>query len=235
MMAVEFLRLSALPLAMAIGGLFAARGQRQLAIVLTLSLLLWPAYHLVLQDGVSRTKHVVYGFLFAYPLAGLVLTKLIAARARWSALLRTSALAVMALSATVGLVQRERLGHAWPDARPVAQYLVGRVEPGEQLLINQSWPYAMYLYEAGRIDSPWDIYDVYRVTNGESATELCAYDWFVNSQSVYAWPQAVADAVQRCGTFVPVYAADSMVVAMDTDLRYARYPVSVTVWRNLER
>ncbi len=232
MIAVELFRLSALPLSMAIGGSLAARGRRHLAAVLVLSLLLWPAYHLILQDGVSRTKHLVYGFLFAYPLVGLALRTLLAARARWSPLLRALGVTLLVFSAALGLVQRERLGRAWPDARPAAHYLAGQVQPGQKLLINESWPYTMYLYRAGRIDSPWDVFDVYRITHGESEIELCQYDWFVDSQGAYTWPQPIANAVRGCGTFEQVYVASSTVVNMGTDLDYVRYPVSVTVWRN---
>jgi hypothetical protein len=61
---------------------------------------------------------------------------------------------------------------------------------------------------------------------------LCEYDWFVDSQWAYTWPEAIADEVRRCGTFEPVYAASSMVVNVGTKLDYVRYPVSVTVWQN---
>jgi hypothetical protein len=234
MIAVELFRLSALPLSLAVGGLLAARDRRRLALVLALSLLLWPAYHLILRDGVSRTKHLVYGFLFAYPLAGLVIGKLFVARGRWSLLRQIGGVALIVAIAALGLAQRERLGQAWPDARPAADYLAAQVQPGQKLLINESWPYTMYLYQAGRIVSPWDVFDVYRITHGESEIELCEYDWFVNSQWAYAWPQEIADAVRRCGSFVPVYSARSVVVSIGTELNYIRYPVAVMVWRNTE-
>lgn len=232
MIAVELFRLSALPTLVAAGGWLAARRTRALATVLLLSLLLWPTYHLVLKDSVSRTKHLVYGFLFAYPLVGLALRTLLSARPPWSLLRRAAGAALLIVLATVGVVQCNRLGHEWPDARPAASYLVSHVQPGDRLLINESWPYTAYLYRAGQIDSPWDIFDVYRITHGESEIELCEYDWFVDSQWAYTWPEAIAGAVQGCGTFEQVYIASSTVVNMGTELGYVRYPVSVTVWRN---
>jgi 4-amino-4-deoxy-L-arabinose transferase-like glycosyltransferase len=233
MIAVELSRLSALPLLLAISGWLVARRARAVATVLLLSLLLWPAYHLVLKDSVSSTKHLAYGFLFAYPLAGLAIGTVLEANRPWALTRRAAVAGLMIVVAVAGIVQRDRLGHAWPDARPAAAYLVDRVQPGEKLLINESWPYTMYLYRAGRIESPWDVFDVYRITHGESEITLCQYDWFVDSQWAYAWPDAIANAVHRCGTFEQVYVAGSTVVNMGTDLNYIRYPVSVQVWHNV--
>jgi hypothetical protein len=232
MIAVDLSRLSAAPLLVAAGGWLATGRARALATVLLLSLLLWPAYHLILNDPVSGTKHLVYGFLFAYPLVGLALSTLLSAHPPWSLLRRAVGVALLIVLATVGVVQRDRLGQAWPDARPAAEYLARQVQPGQKLLINESWPYTMVLYRAGRINSPWDIFDVYRITHGESEIEFCEYDWFVDSQWAYTWPQAIADAVHGCGTFEQVFAASSTVVNMGTELNYVRYPVSVSVWRN---
>jgi len=232
MIASDLSRLSAAPLLLASSGWIAARSKRGLATALLLSLLLWPAYHLILKDPVSETKHLVYGFLFAYPLVGLALSALLSAHPPWSLLRRAVGVALLIVLATVGVVQRDRLGRAWPDARPAAEYLARQVQPGQKLLINESWPYTMVLYRAGRINSPWDIFDVYRITHGESEIELCEYDWFVDSQWAYTWPQAISDAVRGCGTFEQVYAASSTVVNMGTQLNYVRYPVSVSVWRN---
>ena len=39
-----------------------------------------------------------------------------------------------------------------------------------------------------RITSPWDVFDVYRITHGESKIGLCEYDWFVDSQGANQWP-----------------------------------------------
>jgi 4-amino-4-deoxy-L-arabinose transferase-like glycosyltransferase len=195
MIAVELSRLSALPLLLAISGWLVARRARAVATVLLLSLLLWPAYHLVLKDSVSSTKHLAYGFLFAYPLAGLAIGTVLEANRPW-ALTRRAAVA--------GL-----------------------------MIVVASWPYTMYLYRGGRIESPWDVFDVYRITHGESEITLCQYDWFVDSQWAYAWPDAIANAVHRCGTFEQVYVAGSTVVNMGTDLNYIRYPVSVQVWHNV--
>jgi hypothetical protein len=134
----------------------------------------------------------------------------------------------------LGAVQFERFNRAWPDARPAAEYLLARVEPGHKLLINEAWPYTLYLYGAGRLETPWDVFDVYRITHGQSEIDLCEYDWFVDSQGAYQWPGWIVFEVHRCGTFEPVLTTESMVVGMGRDLDYIRYQVKVVVWRNVQ-
>jgi hypothetical protein len=138
---------------------------------------------------------------------------------------------VLALAVT-GLVQVDRFNRAWPDARPAANYLLARVQPGQKLLINESWPYTMVLYAADRIESPWDVFDVYRITHGESEIGLCEYDWWVDSQGSYKWPESILETIHRCGTFQPVFSSTSTVVGMGTDLDYVTYQVPIVVWQN---
>ena len=252
MIAVDMARLSAAPLLLAAGGWaaggwraasgwWAAGGRRGLATVLLSAMWLWPAYHLVLGDPVSSNKHLVLGFLFGYPLVGLALARSWAGMgargaevrgwARWAG--RAVAAAWVLALVAVGAGQARRLSVAWPDARPVAAYLVDQVQPGQQLLINESWPYTMYLYEQGRVRTPWDVYDVYRIEHGQSEVDLCEYDWFVDSRGAYRWPPSIVFDVHRCGVFEPVLRAESTVVSMGTDLNYVRYPVRVVVWKNV--
>lgn len=235
MIAVDLFRLSAVPVLLATAGALLGRDRRALVVVLLLAVALWPTYHLILRDPVSSNKHIVYGFLFAYPLIGLAAHRLWVERERLVLLSRSAVVSAVVLLAALGLRQAIRLGHAWPDARPAASYLIERVRPGQQLLINESWPYTMYLYAAGRIRSPWDVFDVYRITHGESEIPLCDYDWFVDSQGAYRWPNHIAAAIRQCGTFEPTFATTSEVESMGTNLDYVRYPVSTTVWRNTAR
>jgi hypothetical protein len=193
-----------------------------------------------LRDSVSRSKHLVFGFAFGYPLIGLTLEWMwnragqrLNVRADVGRLLGRGAAVVLVLGLSVlGAVQLERFNRAWPDARPTAEYLLARVQPGQKLLINESWPYTLYLYGAGRLETPWDVFDVYRVTHGQSEIDLCEYDWFVDSQGAYQWPGQIAFDAHRCGVFEPVLTTESTVVGMGTDLDYVRYQVKVVVWRN---
>jgi hypothetical protein len=116
--------------------------------------------------------------------------------------------------------------------RPAAAYLVTHVKPGDELLINESWPYTMYLYTQGLIGSPWDVYDGYRLSHGELGHDLCDVAWFVDSQGSFEWPDGVAESVQTCGTFEPVFSTTSPVTGLSNDLGFVSYPVEVTVWRN---
>jgi hypothetical protein len=235
MVAADLWRLSALPLTLAIGGWLVVKDRRALASVLVACVLIWPAYHLILGDSVSRSKHVVLGFLFAYPLGGCLLAKLRQESALLSRLRTAAAISLIVIAGSVGAAQLIRFNRAWPDARPAVGYLSQHVQLGQKLLIGESWPYTMYLYHTGGIQSPWDIFDVYRITHGQSELDLCEYDWFVDSQGGSGWPTSVRENVLDCGTFYPVFTSTSEVENINQELDYVRYPVQITVWQNIER
>jgi hypothetical protein len=228
MIAAAILYLSSAPFILALIGWLVAKDKRVLATVLLLSLIIWPAYHLGTATSSSLDKHLVFGFLFAYPLIGFALATM---WERWHG--KAVALASVAALVVLGYFQvYYYYDRAWPDVRQTADYLVGQVQPGQMLLINESWPYTMYLYIDGRINSPWDVFDAFRITHGESKIDLCQYDWFVNSEGSYKWPDSIQKKIQACGDFQPVFSSVSMVVGLGSDLKYVAYPVKITVWRN---
>ncbi|MFB0537235.1 MAG: ArnT family glycosyltransferase [Anaerolineae bacterium] len=230
MIGFALLYLSGIPFLLALIGWFIAKDKRILASVLLLSLTIWPAYHLISGNPVGDSKHIIFGYLFAYPLIGLALTTM------WERWRRKAVAVVIILAlAVLGFTQLDRLDHAWPDVRQAASYLTAQVQPGQKLLINESWPYTMYLYTEGRINSPWDVFDVYRITHGESEIGLCQYDWFVNSEGSYQWPEPVLQTIQQCGVFQPVFSTTNTVVGLGTDLAYVSYPVQTTIWQNTSR
>ncbi len=227
--------LSLVPAFFALGGWAAAsKEQRPLATVLVLSLVIWPAYHLLSGNPVGPNKHVVFGFLFAYPLVGLALSRLW--DGRWGKGLLPRGVAILGVSgmALLGWMQVDQGHRAWPDLREAADYLGGRVQPGQQLLINESWPYTLPLYAAGRLASPWDVFDVYRVTHGETTQELCEYDWFVDTQGSYVWPESVVQEIEACGHFERVFSTQSMVVGLGQDLNFVSYPIHTHIWKNID-
>lgn len=233
MIAWTALSLSLPALVLAPVGWVLRRENRLLGGVLLLSLFIWPAYHILRRDPVSITKHLTFGYLFAYPLVGVALAAL------WDAgkgggwvLCRIGAVLLVVTMAALGISQALRANRGWPDLRPPARYLVEHVRPGEKLLINESWPFIAYLYAEGRISSPWDVYDTYRVTHGELETDLCAVDWFVDVRGSFAWPPEILQQIDACGTFQPVLSSTSWVVNIGSDLRYVEYPVETVVWRN---
>jgi len=230
MIAFALLYLNGAPFLLALIGWFIAKDKRVLASVLLLSLTIWPAYHLLSGNPVGDSKHIVFGYLFVYPLIGLTLATM------WERWRRKAVAVVITLAlAVLGFVQLDRLDRAWPDVREAASYLTGQVQPGQVLLINESWPYTMYLYTEGRINSPWDVFDVYRITHGESEIELCQYDWFVNSEGSYDWPESVVETIRQCGDFQLVFSTTSTVVGLGTDLDFVAYPVHTTIWQNTSR
>jgi hypothetical protein len=230
MIGFALLTLSVAPFPLALIGWFIAKDKRILASVLLLSLTIWPAYHLLLRNPVGDWKHIVFGYLFAYPLIGLALVTM---WERWKR--KAVAIATILALAVWGFIQLDRLDRAWPDVRQAASYLTGQVQPGQKLLINESWPYIMYLYTEGRIHSPWDVFDVYRITHGESEIGLCEYDWFVDVQGSYEWPESISETIQQCDDFQLVFSSTSTVMGLSTDLDFVGYPVHTTIWQNTSK
>lgn len=226
------LYLSAVPLVLGVAGWLAARERRGLGGLLFFSLGIWPIYHLLTGDPVGMNKHIVFGFLFAYPLVGVVLHKLWEGGRSQLWLRRAAALLLVLGLGGLGLVQVTQSDQSWPDLRAPASALVSLVEPGDELLINESWPFTMVLYTAGRIESPWHVYDTYRITHEEDVPDLCAYDWVVDVQGSYAWPLEIRESLEQCDTYRMVYRHTSMVINLGADFTYVRYPVETVVWEN---
>jgi 4-amino-4-deoxy-L-arabinose transferase-like glycosyltransferase len=247
MIGFDILYLSAIPSLLALAGWFVAGQKRGAASVLVLSLAIWPAYHLLTGHSASRDKHLVMGYLFAYALVGLALSALWGAakpasfegiRGTWRSIAdqriaRRGLVVIIILTlGVIGRVQMNQTDQAWPDTRQAADYLLDQVRPGERLLINASWPYIIYLYTEGRIDSPWAVYDVYRITHGQSEIDLCEYDWFVDAEMFPKWPKSVVTAIQRCGHFEQAFVTTSTVTGLSPSLKYERNLVRTVVWRN---
>lgn len=231
LIAITIVYLSLIPFILAVTGWVIVRSKRRLATLMVLSLAIWPTYHLVTGDPVSTNKHLVFGYVFAYPLLGVTLS------AMWgdgklTLLRRGLVIVVVVVLAGMGILQATQADRSWPDLRPPAGYLIDHVQPGDQLLINESWPYTMYLYTAGRIDSPWDVYDEYRITHEEGAPALCEYDWFVDTRGSFAWPEEILDQKAECDNYEQVFSSTSYVINLGADATYVSQPVESVVWKN---
>ncbi len=213
-------------------GWFVARGQRRLASSLYAGLLLWPLYHTLTNNSVGAEKHIVFGFLFGYPLVGVALERAWKQRGRWMFAARPALALVILALALIGAVQATLLDRGWADTRPAAAYLAAHVQPGERVLASNSSPYQLALYTSGSINSPWDVYDVYRVQHGEFEGDLCDADWFVDEERGTAWPADIRQRIEACGTFVQVYSSVSEVTALGRNLTFVTYPVRTTIWIN---
>jgi 4-amino-4-deoxy-L-arabinose transferase-like glycosyltransferase len=226
------LYLNATPFLLGVWGWVQAAGRRDWGVLALLSLGIWPTYHLLAGDPVGPNKHVIFGFLFVYPLIGVALSHLWEGNKRiW---LRRAATAILVLGlASLGLIQVNQADQGWPDLRLPAGVLLSLVEPGDELLINESWPFTMYLYATDRIESPWDVYDTYRVTHESDAPDLCTYDWVVDVRGSYTWPPAIQETLEQCETYRQIYRHTSFVINLGADFNYVRYPVETVIWENI--
>ncbi len=222
--------LSALPAALAIVGWLLSGDRRKIATILVACLGIWPIYHVLAQDPVGTNKHLVFGYLFAYPLVGVTLAKLWGAR-RSTFLHRLAALTITTALAAVGFVQIRQADQAFPNLTWPANFLAARVAPGDALLINESWPITMVLYTRGRIHTPWDVYDTYRVLTEPTAPGICDYDWVVDVRGSYRWPTEIQEALEACTGYTRVYSHATTIVNPGTDFAYISYPVETVIWQ----
>lgn len=202
--------------------------RNRVGIILVGCFLIWPMYHITSGNPVSDTKHIVFGFLFGYPLVGLFLSRV------WgSHFIRAGiVIAIVAVAAYAGYTQMNQIDHWWPDVRPVVSFLEQEVKPGDQLLINNSWPYIMYLYADGNIKSPWDVFDVYRISHNENNIPLCEFEWLVIEEGSYRWPLTTLDTLQQCG-FQKVFDFRSPnIFGLTGDFRFEQKKIHTTVWEN---
>ncbi|MDT0423039.1 glycosyltransferase family 39 protein [Streptomyces evansiae] len=89
-----------------------------LGLLLTGTAFLAPAYQIHLQTEVSLFKHVGFGLLFAAPMAGLGMSRLIGPHFRNPQL----GIMLFVLTLVLGMVQAQN-AFSWPDARGPARYL----------------------------------------------------------------------------------------------------------------
>jgi hypothetical protein len=217
---------TAVPFAIAAAGV-AATPRKGVALALLSGMVIFPLYHLLTGSSVSANKHVVFGALLALPLLGLALARGFERRAGGA--LTSVAVALFGL---VGVHQMDLLDRSWPDVRPAEAYLKAHVEPGDVVLSAGHWPYLPGLYGEGRLASPWDSYDAYRIQDEGFDRSLCEVDWFVEERLGAAWPPEVLAQIQACGSFAEVHRSLSPVTNLANDFRLVDYEVTTVVWRN---
>jgi hypothetical protein len=208
-------------------GLVAARTSRRLVAVMLAALLIFPAYHVIIGNSVSATKHDVFGIALAMPVVGKGVAWL-AGRTWWRQ-------AVAALGAVVflavGLSQADRLDHGWVDARPGAAYLAAHMHAGDSLMVPNAWQILPYLL--GRtVSDPTAVIDSYDLLNVRQDVDLCRVDWIVNIENDNSWPGTVMDRMRRCGTFVEVFRSHSTLVNLGADFHYVTYQGSFVIYQN---
>ena len=128
-----------------------------LALLLCGSAVLAPAHHMQLHTAVSLHKHIGYGLLFAAPLAGVGLSRVVGAHFRhpqfgiliWVAVLMT------------GITLSRELYLSWPDPQRLVAALQPELAPGKRYLVENSWPPQYYL--RGQTE-PWQWTSTYAIS-----------------------------------------------------------------------
>jgi 4-amino-4-deoxy-L-arabinose transferase-like glycosyltransferase len=103
-----------------------------LGVLLCGTALLAPAYQMHLHTGVSLHKHVGYGLLFAAPMAGVGLCRLMGAHFRYPQF----AVGAWVTLLTLGITQSEHLYHAWDDSTRMVATLRSQLKPHGRYLVE---------------------------------------------------------------------------------------------------
>ncbi|MER6687273.1 ArnT family glycosyltransferase [Streptomyces olivaceoviridis] len=124
------------------------RWRLALGVLLTGTALLAPAYQIHLQTGISLHKHIGYGLLFAAPMAGVGLSRLMGAHFRFP----QAVVAVGVLALTLGMSQSAHNYGVWPDTTHLIPELAKNVRPGQKWLGQPHEAPVYYLGSAGLTD-----------------------------------------------------------------------------------
>ncbi len=169
------------------------------------------------------------GTILLYPVVGLALSQVTWDRARLTAL-GIAALGLLLLSAQ----QTRAFDRGWPDTSEPVAALVDSALPGDRVLSNERWPYALALYEAELIEEPDDVLDESLLFDSDVVFDFCSFSWFIDSQPIDPWSPLVMTGVDSCGTFEPVMSASSQVSLLSGALQEREEAVQTVVRRNLQ-
>jgi hypothetical protein len=211
------------PLSLASAGAVIAwrRGQRLLVVTCLLALFLYPLFHLWSANFVSAQKHVVFGFLFAYLLAGLALERL------WASRSRVTPIIVLAVLAIWGGLQCYWQDHSWSDTRTLARYLALNMKIGDRVVAESSWNYILHLYPKGMIESPADVIDAnYPPRRGR--LDVCQIPWLVGNPDS---ADMIRAAIGHCRHQQVLSSATRQYYFDTTQLRIGVSPVVVGLYR----
>jgi hypothetical protein len=105
-----------------------------LGLLLCGTALLAPAYQMHLHTSVSLHKHIGYGLLFAAPMAGVGLSRMVGAHFRYPQLAILAWVTLLAL----GITQSQELYHAWADSTRMVATVKSQLKPGGRYLVESS-------------------------------------------------------------------------------------------------
>lgn len=211
------------PLLLAAAGALVAwrRGQRLLVVTCLMALSLFPAFHLWSANFVSSQKHAVFGFLFAYLLAGVPLERL------WAAGWRFTLVLVMGLLMSWGALQCYWQDRSWADTRALAHHLALNMRRGDLVVAESSWNYILRLYPGGVIRSPAEVIDA-NYAPGRDRLDLCQVPWLVGNPDS---AETIRTAIARCG-HAPLLSTTTYQYYVDTArMRLGVHAVIVRLYR----
>lgn len=188
-------RMAAVPVLLSLVGLALVwvyrRDRFWLALVLVGTLAMWPAYHLYRMITVSQQKHIILGFLFASPVAGLALYYL------WSKS-KVVLLGVMAGIVALTVNDLPGLDMFWADMRNTTEYMKMVVKPNA-LVYTAFGDREMVpaLLTQGYIHSPWLFHSKFT----PKVQNLCAYHILVLDRPtlLLGGKTHTQDDIARCG------------------------------------
>ncbi len=105
-----------------------------IGLVLCGTTLLAPVYQMHLHTSVSLHKHIGYGLLFAAPMAGVGMSRIVGAHFRYPHL----AILAWVTLLTLGITQSQDLYHAWADSTQMVATLKSQLKPGGRYLVESS-------------------------------------------------------------------------------------------------
>jgi hypothetical protein len=185
-----------------------------LGMLLTSAALLAPAYQIHLHTGVSLHKHIGYGLLFAAPMAGVGLTRVVGAHFRNPQI----GIVIWVTLLVLGMSQSQTRYEVWPNSRPVVTALQAQLQPNGRYLAESKWVAMYYLRTRTRPDQ-WTSTDTITYTDsaGRRLTGEPAYSSAISA--------GYFDVVELDGTETP--SLDRMLTAELQNSRYrllARLP-----------
>ncbi|HZE33124.1 MAG TPA: hypothetical protein VE198_17015, partial [Actinoallomurus sp.] len=140
--------------------------------LLTGAALLAPAYQIHLHTGVSLHKHIGYGLLFAAPMAGVGLTRMVGAHFRNPQI----GILIWVTLLVLGMSQSQTRYEVWPDSRPAVAALRAQLQPNGRYLAESKWVTIYYLRGRTRLEQWTSTYTItYTDSRGRRLTGEPAY------------------------------------------------------------
>jgi 4-amino-4-deoxy-L-arabinose transferase-like glycosyltransferase len=144
------------------GAVPGARWRTALGVLLAGSALLAPAYQLHLQTEISLHKHIGYGLLFAAPMAGVGITRLMGPHFKYS----QWAILISVVLLSSGMSQAYANYHTWPDSTRLITTLRQYVTPHGHYLADT---YEVPVYALGKHTSYRQWNSTYTIDYTDSA------------------------------------------------------------------